>query len=78
MGYPLAPGPVAGGRPAGYWLRLFGLVHRRGPSGWTRVEWPDGRPLLAQPWHQVAAFGIISDEWAAMESQEAQPTRRQS
>jgi len=60
---PNTPGPV-GGRPARYWLDLFALTHRATPHGWVRLEWPDGRPALEQPWPRAKIFHTIGEELA--------------
>jgi hypothetical protein len=54
------------GRPPRVWLQLFLLTHRPDGEGWRRVEWPDGRPLLAQSWPQVLALEALADELARM------------
>jgi hypothetical protein len=51
------------------WLDTFALCHQPVEGGWLRSEWPDGRPLLAQSWPQVAAFRVIGDELAAIRAE---------
>jgi hypothetical protein len=50
------------GRPARLWLQRFLLTHRQAADGWQRLAWPDGAPLLAQPWPDVLALQAIGDE----------------
>jgi hypothetical protein len=50
------------GRPPRAWLELFLLTHRQDAHGWQRLEWPDGAPLLAQPWPRVCALRTLGDE----------------
>ncbi|MDH4120426.1 MAG: hypothetical protein OEV94_01800 [Deltaproteobacteria bacterium] len=66
LGYPLPTGNGPGGRPYSETLRLFAWCHFPQRGGWQRVEWPDGLPLLAQPWHRVQAFHILADEHQRM------------
>ena len=62
QGLPPAAAPPVQGRPPRGWLELFLLTHRAADGGWQRLEWPDGRPLLAQSWPQVLALQTIGDE----------------
>lgn len=71
LGFPGAPAARVCGRPCRYWINLFLLCHRRGAAGWERLEWPDGGPLLAQPWPLVLAFRVIGDELAALAAEES-------
>ena len=75
LGFPLEAGCLAH-RPPRHWLTLFQLTHRPGPAGWERAEWPDGRPLLAQPWPLVVLFRIIADEADAIQAERARQHRR--
>lgn len=59
------------------WLDLFALCHQPVDGGWLRTAWPDGRPLLEQPWPQVAAFRVIADELAAIRAERLRNRKRQ-
>lgn len=70
LGYPLEGFAPVAGRPCRYWFTLFILTHRRAGARWERTEWPDGRPLLAQPWPQARILWCIADELEAAAQQE--------
>jgi hypothetical protein len=75
-GLPL-PSAAAGGRPCALWIDTFALCHQPLDGGWLRTEWPDGGPLLLQPWPQAAAFRIVADELAAIRAERLRSKRRQ-
>ncbi len=62
LGYPPEPVPPVAGRPCSTWIALFALSHRETADGWARIAWPDGGPLLTQPWPEVAIFEAIRGE----------------
>jgi hypothetical protein len=69
--------PSIGGRPCTIWLDLFTLCHRPTEAGWQLVEWPDGQPLLAQPWLQTAVFRVIGDELLSIRNERLRSRARQ-
>lgn len=71
LGYPLRGMPPVAGRPCTYWLGLFALSHQETAHGWQRLAWPDGGPLLAQPWPQAMAFAVIREELERLGAEQA-------
>ena len=69
----MAPEPpkIAAGRPVGSWLSLFALTHQECAGAWERIEWPDGAPLLRQPWPLVRVFEVLRDELRILSAEQS-------
>lgn len=70
QGLPPYAAPPVHGLPPRVWLQRFLLSHSREGGAWRRIEWPDGRPLLAQSWPQVLALRTIADELARIDAEQ--------